>query len=247
VIRVLIADDNAVIRGGVRALLEAAAQDIEVVGEAATGREAIDLAERLEPDVVLLDIRMPVMDGVEAAGRLSGRFKVMMLTYSDDEPMVVGAIRAGAHGYLVHGRFDPDELARSVRDLAGGQQVLSPAVAPVVFDALRRAVPSPAQGRDRARALQPRDRRAALHLREDRQEPHPQHLREARGRQPRRGDRAMARNRRWGRGRRRRRGGLRTHARARGTYAGIGPDPPRKMSPRAHSHSAVVDLPFSAQ
>jgi DNA-binding NarL/FixJ family response regulator len=61
--------------------------------------------------------------------------------------MVVGAIRAGAHGYLVHGRFDPDELARSVRDLAAGQQVLSPAVAPVVFDALRRAVPSPAQGR----------------------------------------------------------------------------------------------------
>jgi DNA-binding NarL/FixJ family response regulator len=125
VIRVLIADDNAVIRGGVRALLEAEADDIEVVGEAATGREAIDLAERLQPDVVLLDIRMPVMDGVEAAERLSGRFKVMMLTYSDDEPMVVGAIRAGAHGYLVHGRFDPDELARSVRDLAAGQQVLT--------------------------------------------------------------------------------------------------------------------------
>jgi DNA-binding NarL/FixJ family response regulator len=147
VIRVLIADDNAVIRGGVRALLEAEAEDIEVVGEAATGREAIDLAERLEPDVVLLDIRMPVMDGVEAATRLSGRFKVMMLTYSEDEPMVVGAIRAGAHGYLVHGRFDPDELARSVRELAEGHQVLSPAVAPVVFGALRRAVPTPAQGR----------------------------------------------------------------------------------------------------
>jgi DNA-binding NarL/FixJ family response regulator len=148
VIRVLIADDNAVIRGGVRALLEAEADDIEVVGEAATGREAIDLAERLEPDVVLLDIRMPVMDGVEAAGRLSSRFKVMMLTYSDDEPMVVGAIRAGAHGYLVHGRFDPDELARSVRDLAAGHQVLSPAVAAVVFDALRRTPTlTPAQGR----------------------------------------------------------------------------------------------------
>jgi DNA-binding NarL/FixJ family response regulator len=147
VIRVLIADDNAVIRGGVRALLEAEADDIEVVGEAATGREAIDLAERLEPDVVLLDIRMPVMDGVEAAERLSGRFKVMMLTYSDDEPMVVGAIRAGAHGYLVHGRFDPDELARSVRDLAAGHQVLSPAVAAVVFDALRRTTLTPAQGR----------------------------------------------------------------------------------------------------
>jgi len=146
VIRVLLADDQTLVRSAF-AMLVGSARDMTVVGEAATGREAIDLAETVEPDVVLLDIRMPVMDGVEAAGRLSGRFKVMMLTYSDDEPMVVGAIRAGAHGYLVHGRFDPDELARSVRDLAAGQQVLSPAVAPVVFDALRRSVPTPAQGR----------------------------------------------------------------------------------------------------
>jgi DNA-binding NarL/FixJ family response regulator len=142
VIRVLIADDNAVIRQGVRALLESAASDIEVVGEAATGKEAIARAHELEPDVILLDIRMPVMNGVDAAAALSDRFKVMMLTYSDDEPMVVGAIRAGAAGYLVHGRFDPDELERAVRDLASGRQVLSPAVAPVVFDALRREVPT---------------------------------------------------------------------------------------------------------
>jgi DNA-binding NarL/FixJ family response regulator len=147
VIRVLIADDNAVIRGGVRALLEAEADDVEVVGEASTGREAIDMAERLAPDVVLLDIRMPVMDGVEAASRLSERFKVMMLTYSDDEPMVVGAIQAGAHGYLVHGRFDPDELSRAVHDLAAGRQVLSPAVAPIVFGALRRAPMGGGHGR----------------------------------------------------------------------------------------------------
>lgn len=159
-IRVLIADDNAVIRGGVRALLEAEADDIEVVGEAATGREAIDRAEELAPDVVLLDIRMPVMDGVEAARQLSGRFRCMMLTYSDDEPMVVGAIRAGAHGYLVHGRFDPDELARAVREIAAGRQVLSPAVAPIVFDAVRRGgapeqAPSAATGVD---ALTERER-----------------------------------------------------------------------------------------
>lgn len=159
-IRVLIADDNAVIRGGVRALLEAEGGDIEVVGEAATGKEAIARAEELQPDVVLLDIRMPVMDGVEAAGQLSDRFRVMMLTYSDDEPMVVGAIRAGASGYLVHGRFDPDELARSIRELAAGRQVLSPAVAPIVFDAVRRGVPpggggAPATGVD---ALTERER-----------------------------------------------------------------------------------------
>jgi DNA-binding NarL/FixJ family response regulator len=137
-IRVLIADDNAVIRQGVRALLTSSADDIEVVGEAATGREAIDQAELLQPDVVLLDIRMPVMDGVKAAERLSGQCKVMMLTYSDDEPMVAGAIRAGAHGYLVHGRFEPDELTRAVRDLAAGKRIVSPSVAPVIFDLISR-------------------------------------------------------------------------------------------------------------
>ena len=137
-IRVLIADDNAVIRQGVRALLTSSADDIEVVGEAATGREAIEQAEALAPDVVLLDIRMPVMDGVKAAERLSGRCKVMMLTYSDDEPMVEGAIRAGAHGYLVHGRFEPDELTRAVRDLADGKRIVSPSVAPVIFDLISR-------------------------------------------------------------------------------------------------------------
>jgi DNA-binding NarL/FixJ family response regulator len=138
VIRVLVVDDNAVIRQGVRALLTSSADDIEVVGEASTGREAIDQAEALRPDVVLLDIRMPVMDGVKAAERLASQCKVMMLTYSDDEPMVAGAIRAGAHGYLVHGRFEPDELTRAVRDLAGGKRIVSPSVAPVIFELVAR-------------------------------------------------------------------------------------------------------------
>jgi DNA-binding NarL/FixJ family response regulator len=138
VIKVLVVDDNAVIRQGVRALLTSSADDIEVVGEAATGREAIDQAEALRPDVVLLDIRMPVMDGVKAAERLASQCKVMMLTYSDDEPMVAGAIRAGAHGYLVHGRFEPDELTRAVRDLAGGKRIVSPSVAPVIFELVAR-------------------------------------------------------------------------------------------------------------
>ncbi len=137
-IRVLIADDNPVIRRGVAALL-AAAGDIEVVGEAGNGKEAVTLARELKPDVVLLDVRMPVMDGVAAAEQLAERAKVMMLTYGEEEDLVAGAVRAGASGYLVHGRFEPDELERAVRDLARGEKVLSPAVVPAVFEALRKA------------------------------------------------------------------------------------------------------------
>jgi DNA-binding NarL/FixJ family response regulator len=142
VIRVLIVDDNPVIRRGVAALLEDAA-DIKLVGEASDGREAIRLAADTDPDVVLLDVRMPVMDGVEAAGPLSHRARVMMLTYTDDEERVVAAIRAGASGYLVHGQFDADELAVRIRQLAAGETVLSPAVVGTVFEALRRAPGSP--------------------------------------------------------------------------------------------------------
>jgi DNA-binding NarL/FixJ family response regulator len=133
---VLIADDNTVIRHGLASLL-ATSDDIEVVGEAANGQQAIEATEELRPDVVLLDVRMPVTDGVTAAATVSRTAKVAMLTYADDEPTVTAAIRAGASGYLVHGRFDADELGQAVRDVAAGNTVLSPAVAPVVFEALR--------------------------------------------------------------------------------------------------------------
>ncbi|MGI8622823.1 MAG: response regulator [Solirubrobacteraceae bacterium] len=136
-IRVVLADDNVVIRQGVAALL-GATDDIEVVAEAATGREAVERAREHRPDVILLDIRMPVMDGIEAARQLARDFKVVMLTYSEEEHLVTGAIQAGARGYLVHGRFEAPELARAVRDVAGGATVLSPAVTPLVFEAVRR-------------------------------------------------------------------------------------------------------------
>lgn len=149
-IRVLIADDNAIIRQGVRSLLESTAPDIEVVAEAVTGREAINRARELRPTVALLDIRMPVLDGVAAAEVISGLARVLMLTYSDDEPMVVGAIRAGAAGYLVHGRFQAPELEAAIRAVAAGQTAISPAVAPVVLRALRHqatsAAASPSDG-----------------------------------------------------------------------------------------------------
>jgi DNA-binding NarL/FixJ family response regulator len=138
VTRVLIVDDNAVLRRGVASLLEAA-DGIEVVGEAGTGKEAIAMAKEVAPDVVLLDVRMPVMDGIAAAGPLSKIAKVMMLTYSEEEERVSNAIRAGASGYMVHGRFTPEELEQAVIDLAKGGNVISPSVVSVVFDALRDA------------------------------------------------------------------------------------------------------------
>jgi DNA-binding NarL/FixJ family response regulator len=141
-IRVMIVDDNPVIRRGVAALLEEA-DDIRLVGEAGDGREAIRVAGETKPDVVLLDVRMPVMDGVEAAAPLAERARVMMLTYTDEQERVVAAIRAGAAGYLVHGQFDADELVTRVRQLAAGETVLSPAIVGTVFDALRKTPGSP--------------------------------------------------------------------------------------------------------
>jgi DNA-binding NarL/FixJ family response regulator len=136
-ISVMIGDDNPVIRGGVKSLLEAA-DGMEVVAEAATGKEAVEKAGKLHPDVVLCDVRMPVMGGVEAAGRLAKSTKVLMLTYAEEEHLVTGAIKAGASGYLVHGRFQPEDLERAVHDVFGGRSVLSPSVVTMVFDALRK-------------------------------------------------------------------------------------------------------------
>jgi len=141
-IRVMIVDDNQVIRRGIAALL-AEADDIAVVGEASDGREALRVAEETKPAVVLLDVRMPLMDGVEAAASLSKAARVMMLTYSESEDLVTGAIRAGASGYLVHGQFDGDELAGRIRQLVAGETVLSPTVVSTVFEALRRTPGSP--------------------------------------------------------------------------------------------------------
>jgi len=137
VLRVLVADDNPTIRLGLRALLDGF-DDLQVVGEAVNGREAVDLAAALRPEVVLLDVRMPVVDGVAAAVEIARDRAVLMLTYADDAQVVAAAIRAGASGYLVHGTFDPEELAEAIREVAGGGIVLAPAIAPAIVDALRR-------------------------------------------------------------------------------------------------------------
>ncbi|HSK97393.1 MAG TPA: response regulator transcription factor, partial [Euzebyales bacterium] len=135
-IRVLIADDNPVVRSGLMCLLEADPR-IEVVAEAADGREAVRLAGLHDPDVALLDVRMPAMDGVAAAEPISDRAPVLMLTYTDEPKIVKDAIRAGASGYLVHGRFTADQLVAAVVDVAGGRPALSPTVTAVLLDAVR--------------------------------------------------------------------------------------------------------------
>lgn len=141
-VRVMIVDDNPVVRSGLTSILEASGVG-EVVGEAGDGRAAVTEAERTRPDLVLLDVRMPGVDGVEAAGLLSDKALVLMLTYTDDAEVVRAAIRNGACGYLVHGTFDPDDLGRAIRDAVAGSNPLSSSAAGALLDAVRQA-PDPA-------------------------------------------------------------------------------------------------------
>ncbi len=130
-IRVLVADDQAVVRAGFHAILDAS-PDIEVVGEAATGTEAVAVARRLRPDVVLMDVRMPDMDGLEATRRLAGPgvadpVAVLVLTTFDLDDYVYEALRAGASGFLLKD-VSRDDLAGAVRTVAAGDALLAPAI-----------------------------------------------------------------------------------------------------------------------
>jgi DNA-binding NarL/FixJ family response regulator len=131
VIRVVLADDQALVRAGFAALLDAE-DDIEVTGEAADGEEAVRLARTCRPDVVLMDIRMPGLDGIEATrkiaadDRLAGIHVVIVTTFDLDEYVFEG-LRAGAAGFLVKDT-DPPELIRAVRVVAGGEALLSPKI-----------------------------------------------------------------------------------------------------------------------
>jgi DNA-binding NarL/FixJ family response regulator len=128
-IRVLIADDQALLRGGFRMILESQ-KDIEVVGEAADGREALEQARALEPDVVLMDIRMPELDGLEATRQLvggDGAPRVLILTTFDLDEYVYEAMKAGASGFLLK-EVRPEQLADAVRVVAAGETLVAPAI-----------------------------------------------------------------------------------------------------------------------
>jgi DNA-binding NarL/FixJ family response regulator len=140
-LRVLVADDHALFRAGIRKLLQSFA-GIEVVGEAADGHEAVHLSATQRPDVLLMDIGMPGLNGVEAAARLTregARPRVIILSMHTGEDHVLRAIRAGAAGYLLKDA-DPAQLEAAVRAVARGEIYLSPAVSRyVVEDYVRRA------------------------------------------------------------------------------------------------------------
>ncbi|WP_194814101.1 response regulator transcription factor [Nocardia sp. XZ_19_385] len=126
VVRVLIADDERLVREGITALL-ALQPGVEVIGTAENGRAAVRLAEQLAPDVVLMDIRMPGMDGVEAAGLLRGKTTVLMLTTFDEDDYLIRALRAGASGYLLKD-VPAAQLAQAVRLAHAGVDQYSAAV-----------------------------------------------------------------------------------------------------------------------
>lgn len=129
-IRVLIADDHVFYREGVRALLSSAT-DIEAIGEASTGEEAIVRAAELQPDIILMDLKMPGLNGIEATRRILQRqptVGVLIITMFDDDDSVFAAMRAGARGYLLKDA-DRDELLRAITAVQRGEAIFSPAIA----------------------------------------------------------------------------------------------------------------------
>jgi DNA-binding NarL/FixJ family response regulator len=157
--RVLIADDDDLMRAGLVELLSGDS-DIEIVGEASTGREAIERVRRLGPDVVLMDVRMPDLNGIEAARELTRAapdVRVLILTTFEQDDYVFGALRAGASGFLLK-RTRPEELIAAVHAIAGGDSLLSPSVTRLVIDRMAQQ-PTPAFA-DRAKLddLTPRER-----------------------------------------------------------------------------------------
>ena len=139
-LRVLIADDQPLMRAGFKAVLEATGE-MEVVGEAGDGLQAIQAAREVRPDVVLMDVRMPNLDGIEAIRRLPGQRVLVLTTFGLDD-YIVDALRAGASGFITKD-VPADELVRAVRVVAAGDALLTPAVTRQLLDRVARRLPAP--------------------------------------------------------------------------------------------------------
>jgi len=143
-IRILLADDHAVVRQGFRMILSAHS-DLEIVGEAGNGREAVELAANLRPDVVVMDVAMPELNGIEATRRLTAdnpHIRVVALSMHKDSVYVREILRAGARGYLLKDSV-ADDLVAAVRAVAAGEGYLSPAISNAVLDDYRKHVTNP--------------------------------------------------------------------------------------------------------
>jgi RNA polymerase sigma factor (sigma-70 family) len=157
--RVLIADDDDLMRAGLVELLTVDPQ-IEIVGEASTGREAVERTRRLEPDVVLMDVRMPDLDGIAATRELSRaapEARVLILTTFEQDDYVFGALRAGASGFLLK-RTRPEELIAAVHTIAAGDSLLSPSVTRRVIDRMAQQPTPELSHKAKLDELTPRER-----------------------------------------------------------------------------------------
>ncbi|MFB0616661.1 response regulator [Streptomyces sp. AGS-58] len=148
-LRLLVADDNPVVRAGLTALLSDR-PDTTVVAEATDGREAYEAALRHRPDVILLDVRMPGVDGISALPHLVRLAPVMMLTYSHEAETVREALRLGAGGYLVHGEFTTEQLVAAVRDVREGRPHVTPGAARALLLGLGLGEDAPAHTTDQS-------------------------------------------------------------------------------------------------
>ena len=152
-IKILLADDHTIVRQGLKLILSAHA-DLAVIGEAANGREAVDLAEKLKPDIVLMDVAMPELNGIEATRRMvaaNPRIKVLVLSMHKEAVYVREILKAGARGYILKDAIDT-ELLNAVRSVAKGDGYISPAVSGALLNDYRKDVTDPVDllsGRER--------------------------------------------------------------------------------------------------
>ena len=166
-IRVVIVDDQPLIRSGVRLILEAA-DDLEVVGEAADGQAGLQVIRQTRPDIALMDLRMPALDGIAAIRELTqdpqlSATRYLVLTTFDHDELITGAIRAGASGYLLKDTT-PEQLRQAVRDTAAGNAPLSPTIVKHLIAGLGDQLPAPADTSERLADLTEREREVLTYV-----------------------------------------------------------------------------------